>query len=402
LAAGPTPPLPDDQFGGPQPDDAHLSGVVLRLNPDGTAPVDNPFYSHGAQLGGQAGANLQKVFAYGIRNSFGMEFDPFSGQLWETEHGDDTFDEINRIEAGHNGGWVQIMGPISRIGQFKTIETSSEFFGLQQLRWPPTNLADSPTAALSRLVNNAHYTDPQFSWKYAALPVALNFAPQTFGKDLARKLIVGIASGPGYLFAFDLTGNRRDLSFEDPRLSDRVADNTAKQDLTESESLVLGSGFGILTDIETSPTNTLYLVSFTQGSIYELSKRSGNLLDDNSGTGKPLATRLTGAVEIPPGDPDGTGLATFRLNSGEGEVCYELTVRNIATATAAHIHPGAAGETGPAIVPLNAPANGSSSGCVAVSKELVRAIRQNPEAYYVNVHNAEYPAGALRGQLSAL
>jgi aldose sugar dehydrogenase len=402
LAAGPTPPLPDDQFGGPQPDDAHLAGVVLRLNADGSAPTDNPFYQYGAQVGGEVGRNLQKVFAYGIRNSFGMEFDPHTGYLWETEHGDDTFDEINRIEAGHNGGWVQIMGPVSRIAEFKAIETSPQFFGLQQLRWPPTNLANTPGEALSRLftVPGSHYADPSFSWRYATLPVALNFAPQTFGQDLARKLIVGMSAGAGHLFAFDLSGNRRDLVFQDPRLADRVADNNAKLDLTESESLLIGSGFGILTDIERSPTNTLYLVSLSQGAIYELSKRSGSPFGENSGTGKPLVTRLTGAIEIPIGDPDGTGIATFRLNSGQGEICYEISVQNIATATAAHIHPGALGQTGPALIPLMPPSSGSSSGCVAVSRDLVKQIRDNPQAFYVNVHNAQFPQGAVRGQLS--
>ena len=87
LAAGPTPPTADDQFGGPEPDDAHLTGVVLRLNDDGSAPSDNPFFAAGASRGGEVGANLQKVFAYGVRNSFGMAFDPLSGRhccIWRS------------------------------------------------------------------------------------------------------------------------------------------------------------------------------------------------------------------------------------------------------------------------------------------------------------------------------
>ena len=116
---------PDDQFGGPEPDDAHLSGVVLRLNDDGTAPGDNPFFKFGASVGGEVGANIQKIFSYGHRNSFGMAFDPFSGKLWLQENGDDTFTELNLVEAGMNGGWVQIAGPVERIAQFKQIETSN-------------------------------------------------------------------------------------------------------------------------------------------------------------------------------------------------------------------------------------------------------------------------------------
>ena len=117
--------------------------------------------------------------------------------------------------------------------------------------------------------------------------------------------------------------------------------------------------------------------------------------------GRPLATTLTGAAEVPrPGDPDGRGLASLRLNQGQGEICYELTVSNIAPATAAHIHEAPAGQAGPVVVTLAAPTGGMSAACVSVSKALVQEIRQHPERYYVNVHNAEFPGGALRGQLA--
>ncbi len=102
-------PFPDDQFGGPEPDDAHFTGVIIRLNADGTTPNDNPFYHVGAGMPGQVGANVQKMFAFGVRNSFGMAFDPISGELWTQENGDDSFDEINRVDPGFNGGWIQIM-----------------------------------------------------------------------------------------------------------------------------------------------------------------------------------------------------------------------------------------------------------------------------------------------------
>ena len=75
----------DDLFGGPAPDNAHLTGVILRLNDDGTTPKDNPFFQFGADMGGEVGANIQKVFAYGVRNSFGLAVDPLSGQLWDEE-----------------------------------------------------------------------------------------------------------------------------------------------------------------------------------------------------------------------------------------------------------------------------------------------------------------------------
>jgi len=117
--------------------------------------------------------------------------------------------------------------------------------------------------------------------------------------------------------------------------------------------------------------------------------------------GRPLTTHLTGAQEVPgPGDPDGSGQAAITLNPGLGRVCFRLEVANIETATAAHIHRGPAGEAGPVVVTLTPPSQGSSSDCVAdVDRELVRDILRDPSAYYVNVHNATYPAGAVRGQL---
>ena len=117
--------------------------------------------------------------------------------------------------------------------------------------------------------------------------------------------------------------------------------------------------------------------------------------------GRPLATTLTGAAEVPgPGDPDGTGTARLELNIGTGEICYELAVSGIAPATAAHIHVGPAGVAGPVVVPLAPPTSGSSSACASADPELIKAIIQNPQQYYVNVHNADFPAGAVRGQLS--
>lgn len=117
--------------------------------------------------------------------------------------------------------------------------------------------------------------------------------------------------------------------------------------------------------------------------------------------GRTFSITLSGAQEVPPADPDGSGTATITLNHGQGQVCWELTASNIASATAAHIHVAPVGVNGPVVVPLSPPTSGSSSGCVdGVNQDLIKAIIQNPEAYYVNVHNAEYPGGAIRGQLS--
>ena len=115
--------------------------------------------------------------------------------------------------------------------------------------------------------------------------------------------------------------------------------------------------------------------------------------------GRPLSTTMTGAEEAPgPGDPDGSGEAVFTLNHGQGQICFQLVVRDIAPATAAHIHLAPPGEPGPVVVPLTPPTGGSSSGCVTVDRDLIKAIMQNPEAYYVNVHNDPFQAGASRCQ----
>lgn len=290
LPCGPTvncpgPMVPDDQFGGPEPDNAHLTGVILRLNDDGSTPDDNPFFRAGARRGGEVGANIQKIFAYGIRNSFGMAFDPISGDLWEQENADDAFDEINRVRPGMNSGWIQIMGPPQRIDEFKAIELALPPSGgipggeLQQLRWPAANIADTPGEARSRLFRlpGSEYSRPEFSWKYAVPPAAIGFVKgRGLGSEFRGDLFVGAATpntAGGYLFRFNLTDNRKNIDVDDPRLRDRVADNSAKHDITESESLLIGQNFGVLTDIETGPNGNLFVVSLSQGTIYEIFRR---------------------------------------------------------------------------------------------------------------------------------
>jgi glucose/arabinose dehydrogenase len=280
LATGPfTPPAGDDQFGGPEPDDLHRTGVIVRINANGDAPRDNPFWRVGRTIGGEVGENIQKVFAYGIRNSFGMAFDPRSGRLWAQENGDDSFSELNRIEPGMNGGWVQIAGPVERIAQFKEIEATFGGGNLQQIRWPPANIADTPEEALSRLfmLPGARYSDPEFSWKWEVAPAGIGFVEsRALGPQFQGDLFMGAATPNlegGYLFHFNLTGNRAKVGVDDPRIEDRVADNLAKHEITESESLLIGRDFGIVTDIETGPNGNLFAVSLSGGAIYEIFRR---------------------------------------------------------------------------------------------------------------------------------
>ena len=269
----------DDLFGGPGPDRPHFTGVILRLNDDGSAPTDNPFFALGAGIGGDVGGNLQRIFAYGVRNSFGLAFDPVSGSLWDQQNGDDSFDELNRVTAGANLGWIQAMGPISRVAEFKAIEMALAPGDLQQQRWAPSQIADTPEQARSRLfmLQGAHYEDPVFSWKYAIAPAAIGFLRgDALGAQYANDLFVG-ASRPtldnGYLLRLDLSANRQEITSADARLADRVADNTAKFDIGESETLRFGAGFGVGTDIQTGPNGNLYVVSLSNGAVYEIARR---------------------------------------------------------------------------------------------------------------------------------
>ncbi len=117
--------------------------------------------------------------------------------------------------------------------------------------------------------------------------------------------------------------------------------------------------------------------------------------------GRKLQTSLTGAAEVPgPGDTDGRGSASVTVNSGQRQICYTLSARNIEPARAAHIHEGGPTVAGPVVVTLRAPTSASSSGCVTVSRALALEILKTPSDYYVNVHNAPFSAGAIRGQLA--
>jgi aldose sugar dehydrogenase len=289
LPSGPTPTglgatVPDDQFGGPTPDNAHFTGVVLRLNEDGTTPTDNPFFAAGTAMGGEAGTNVQRIFSYGHRNSFGMAFDPQGTALWMQENGDDSFDEINRVEPGMNGGWIQFMGPAARIADYRAIETSlggerGESPNLQQLRWAPTGIAATPDEAMSRLfmLPGATYSDPEFSWKYAVAPAGLGFiSGQGLGAEFAGGLVMGVAEAEpmgGVLFLLPVSADRAAIAPTDPKLADHVADNTEKHGVTESESLLLGRDFGIVTDIKTGPNGDLFVVSLDKGAVYEISRK---------------------------------------------------------------------------------------------------------------------------------
>ena len=234
-------------------------------------------------MGGEVGANLQKVFAYGIRNSFGMAFDPKRGSLWTHENGEDAFDEINLVEPGFNGGWIQIMGPVERVAEFKQIETTSlhhdDFPNLQQFRWGPERIADTPDQALERLFAARGFGvhRPPVQLEARARP-GRHWLPGRQGARAAlpreplrgvldpRHPQAGRCSPSGSVTTSSTCATRGS--------EDKVADNVTFHDMTESESLLFGQNFGIVTDIHTGPNGNLFVVSLSDGAIYEIFRRS--------------------------------------------------------------------------------------------------------------------------------
>jgi aldose sugar dehydrogenase len=211
---------------GPAPDD---TGVILRVNPaDGSSSPGNPFSTDPT-------SPLIKYYAYGIRNSFGIEFDPVTGQLWEAENGEDVFDEINLVQPGFNSGWKQVMGPI----------------------------AANTGVSESSLVNmpGSQYADPVFSWSESRGVTDIEFFNSTaFGPNYENGIFVGDIT-TGTLFYFEPNADRTGIALEsDPLLSDLIADSDE-----EISSVTFGTGFTGITDIETSPDGNLYILTFDRG-----------------------------------------------------------------------------------------------------------------------------------------
>jgi aldose sugar dehydrogenase len=211
---------------GPAPDD---TGVILRLNPaDGSPSSGNPLSRDPANP-------LSKYYAYGIRNGFGIEFDPVTGKLWDAENGEDVFDEINLVEPGFNSGWKQVMGPI----------------------------AANTGVSESSLVNmpGAQYADPVFSWSESRGVTDIEFFNSTaFGANYENGIFVGDIT-TGTLFYFEPNADRTGIALEsDPLLSDLIANSD-----DEISAVTFGTGFAGITDIETSPDGNLYILTFDRG-----------------------------------------------------------------------------------------------------------------------------------------
>jgi aldose sugar dehydrogenase len=232
----------DNQIPGRPPND---KSVILRVDRHSGTPVEdnNPFYNYTGDM-----EKVRRYYAYGIRNSFGMAFEPMMGKLWITENGPDVYDEINIVEPGFNSGWHKIMGPIGRTNM--TVENDLIIF------------------------DGAKYGDPVFSW-YAPVGVTdIEFFNSTkLGEEYDDNIFVGDINN-GNLYFFEVNEDRTGVTFHDPRLLDLVADPVKEGEDTELSSLILGEDFGGITDIESGPDGLLYILTYEDGKIYRIMKKA--------------------------------------------------------------------------------------------------------------------------------
>jgi hypothetical protein len=127
----------------------------------------------------------------------------------------------------------------------------------------------------------------------------------------------------------------------------------------------------------------------------------GNTFEDSfEEGGHEFGAQLSGADELSDGDPDGTGIASIAVADTGDRICTTLEVRNIGQVTSAHIHRGSSRANGAPMVTLDLPDGDWLDDCVAIDRRLLSEIRGNPSGFYVNVHTAEFPDGAIRGQIS--
>jgi len=210
-------------------------GGILRITQDGQ-PTDGI-------LGDTI--PLRLYYAYGIRNSFGMDFDPVSGNLWDSENGPGNGDEINLVLPGFNSGWQQVQGLASQETSFS--ESDLEDFN-----------------------GKGHYADPKLVWVNTAGPTAVKFLNSSkLGTTYENDMFVGDVHN-GRIYHFDLTADRKDLVLPQ-ELSSRVIEKPSSPGVS---NIVFGDGFGGVTDLEVGPDGNLYVVSIGLGSIFQISPAS--------------------------------------------------------------------------------------------------------------------------------
>jgi len=208
----------------------------------------------------------------GVRNSFGLAVHAETGDLWQTENGDDSWDEVNTFPAGSNSGWIQLIGPPERFDEYKQLEVDSED-GLDNLEFPPDQLAANANEAEQRMftLGDSDYVPPVFAWKHPAAVTSIAYVTdESLGASSANTAWLGTVLTDG-LYRYPLAADGSGFDFTgDTGLSDRVDDNTEKGDVGESAKYLVGTGFGVVTGIVHAPDGLLYVSSISAGAVYRI------------------------------------------------------------------------------------------------------------------------------------
>ena len=226
------------------------SNVQKGLAPDGRGGILRVTQDGGVVEGILSNTTLLNLYyAYGIRNSFGMDFDPLTGNLWDTENGPGNGDEINLVKPGFNSGWSKVQG---------MWEVKESFGGNAVLE--PDNLIDFD--------GKGRYSEPEFVWNNTVAPTAVKFlSSDKLGTQYENDLFIGDANN-GNIYHFDLNNDRTELVLQG-QLTDKVADN-----ISENQDIIWGKGFGIITDIQVGPEGYLYILSINlpqgRGTIFRI------------------------------------------------------------------------------------------------------------------------------------
>lgn len=240
--------LAQNYANGKQPDGR---GGILRVTQDGQIVNGK----------GILGDNhpLNMYYAYGIRNSFGMDFDPVTGNVWDTENGPKFGDEINLVEPGFNSGWSKLAG-VWNVNMETNEEGDRAINEGEQQFSEPNNLVDFD--------RRGEYSPPEFTWEDNIAPTAIKFLDSDkLGEQYTNDIFVG-SFLEGSIYHFDLTSNRSGLEL-DNMLQDKIANSPE-----EVEGILFGKGFGTITDIEVSPDGNLYVLTGIRsdnGKLYRIS-----------------------------------------------------------------------------------------------------------------------------------
>ena len=200
---------------------------------------------------------LNKFYAYGIRNSFGIDFDPVTGKLWDTENGAAYGDEINLIEPGFNSGWRTIQGLWDTKG---TTSGGNVILNSTQFKQKITSDFDE----LEDFGGNGKYSPPEFIWFNSSAPTAIKFlGSENLGKEYENDIFVGDYNG-GNIYHFELNQTRTGFNLSGA-LADKIEDSPE-----ELKDVIFAQGFGSITNLQVGPDGYLYVLAFDEGKIYRI------------------------------------------------------------------------------------------------------------------------------------